>query len=138
MPTPTAPPKVAQLVADQLREHILTGRLVDGERLPNETELRRLYDVARPTVREALRLLESAELVTVKRGARGGAVVRRPSVRPLSRSLTDWATLAGGEDVLAAADRVCADETLAAAFGEAVAAALRSIAAQSLPITSAA
>ena len=44
-----------------------------------------LYDVSRPVVREALRILESETLISVKRGAGGGARVRRPDVGVAAR-----------------------------------------------------
>jgi DNA-binding FadR family transcriptional regulator len=44
-----------------------------------------LYEVSRPVVREALRILESESLIKVKRGAGGGARVRRPDVAVAAR-----------------------------------------------------
>jgi DNA-binding FadR family transcriptional regulator len=67
-------PKVAELIADDLRRKIIRGQLPVGDTLPNETTLLENYNVSRPTLREALRLLESEGLVSVKRGAQGGRV----------------------------------------------------------------
>jgi DNA-binding FadR family transcriptional regulator len=67
------------MVADQLRERILRGDLRDGDLLPKEEELREQYPVAKPSLREAMRILETEGLVTVRRGNVGGAVVHRPS-----------------------------------------------------------
>jgi DNA-binding FadR family transcriptional regulator len=74
-------PKAAELIADAIRAQIAAGALRPGEPLPNESELLRHFAVARPTVREALRILEAERLVEVVRGARGGARVRQPDVR---------------------------------------------------------
>ena len=67
-------PKVAELVANDLRRKIIRGQLPLGDTLPNEPALLDVYKVSRPTLREALRILESEGLVTIKRGAQGGQV----------------------------------------------------------------
>lgn len=75
-PLPDVPQrKMAQVIADGLRSEIASGRLSNGKRLPLEHELIAGYGVSRAVVREALRLLESAGLIVVKRGPKGGAVV---------------------------------------------------------------
>jgi DNA-binding FadR family transcriptional regulator len=75
---PVRIPKAATLVAASLRRRIVLGELNVGEGLPTETELMALYEVSRPTLREALRILEAESLIVVKRGAQGGARVSRP------------------------------------------------------------
>jgi GntR family transcriptional regulator, transcriptional repressor for pyruvate dehydrogenase complex len=52
-------PKTAELVAGTLRRMIVDGRLEDGDFLPHESELMAQFHVSRPTVREAVRVLES-------------------------------------------------------------------------------
>jgi DNA-binding FadR family transcriptional regulator len=71
-------PKAAVSVAADLRRRIVLGDLPEGAALPNETELMGQYEVSRPTLREALRILETESLISVKRGAGGGARVARP------------------------------------------------------------
>jgi GntR family transcriptional regulator, transcriptional repressor for pyruvate dehydrogenase complex len=51
-------------IAQQLREAILDGTLAPHEELPTEAEMTRTFGVSRPTVREALRVLQSQGLVT--------------------------------------------------------------------------
>lgn len=82
---PVQIPKAAALVAAHLRRRIVRGELAEGEALPNETELMGWFSVSRPTLREALRILESESLISVKRGARGGARVTRPDVGVTAR-----------------------------------------------------
>lgn len=72
-------PRAADMVAERIRELIVTGRLVDGERLPSLDGLLAEFGVSGPTMREALRVLESEGLITVQRGKVGGAIVHRPS-----------------------------------------------------------
>ncbi|HEX2085790.1 MAG TPA: GntR family transcriptional regulator [Solirubrobacteraceae bacterium] len=60
-----------EALAEALRARILDGELAGGERL-REQELSRAYDVARHTVRAALRALQAEGLVVIEpnRGAR--------------------------------------------------------------------
>jgi DNA-binding FadR family transcriptional regulator len=71
--------KTAELVADNIRGQIVRGELTEGDTLPAEAELTQQFGISRPTLREALRILESEALITVSRGARAGAEVHRPS-----------------------------------------------------------
>lgn len=71
-------PKMAELVAAQLRRKIVRGELAEGEALPAESALMAEFAVSRPTLREAFRVLESESLINVRRGARGGARVQVP------------------------------------------------------------
>lgn len=72
-------PKMAEVIVDRLRRQIVRGELAEGETLPSEHELQDRFGVSRPTLREAFRILESESLITVKRGAHGGALVRVPN-----------------------------------------------------------
>jgi DNA-binding FadR family transcriptional regulator len=76
--TPIRVPKAAELVAAQLRGQIVRGELREGDTLPPEAELVQRFGVSRPTLREALRVLEGESLITVHRGARGGARIQIP------------------------------------------------------------
>ena len=79
--------RLAETVADHMRAQILDGTLTDGSLLPKEDELRGLFPVSKPTFREAMRILESEGLVTVRRGNVGGAVVHRPTARHVAYTL---------------------------------------------------
>ncbi len=85
MSQPVRVPKAASLVAASLRRRIVLGDLAEGDALPNETELMAFYEVSRPTLREALRILETESLISVKRGARGGARVAVPDASVTAR-----------------------------------------------------
>lgn len=73
------PTRLADTIADQIRESILSGRLEDGGRLPPLDRMTTQFGVSTPTMREALRILETEGLISVKRGGVGGAVVHRPT-----------------------------------------------------------
>jgi DNA-binding FadR family transcriptional regulator len=72
-------PKTAELVASHLRGQIVRGELQEGDALPPESALMERFGVSRPTLREAFRVLESEALISVRRGARGGARVHTPN-----------------------------------------------------------
>jgi GntR family transcriptional repressor for pyruvate dehydrogenase complex len=71
-------PRVAEMVAAELRERIVSGALEDGAVLPKQEQLLEEYQVSPPSIREALGILETEGLITVMRGKVGGAVVHRP------------------------------------------------------------
>ena len=74
-------PKTAELVANGLRNKIIRNELPDGHLLPSENDLVLEYSISRPTLREAMRILESEGLVTVARGVHGGPRVHKPDPR---------------------------------------------------------
>lgn len=82
---PIRSPKTAELVAGTLRRMVVDGQLTDGDFLPNEAELMTHFGVSRPTLREAVRVLESERLVEVRRGSRTGARVRVPGPEIVAR-----------------------------------------------------
>jgi GntR family transcriptional regulator, transcriptional repressor for pyruvate dehydrogenase complex len=71
-------PRLADLIADDLRDRILTSEIADGGLLPKQDQLIADFGVSMPSIREALRILETEGLVTVLRGNVGGAEVRLP------------------------------------------------------------
>lgn len=68
--------RIAETVAAELRARILASP--DDFRLPAQDQLVTEFGVSYPSVREALRILETEGLVTVRRGNVGGAEVHRP------------------------------------------------------------
>src|SRR5690606_36687001 len=75
----------AELVADKMRRQIARGEQREGKDLPAKFALTERYGVARPTMREAFSVLEVERLITVRRGARGGAIVHEPSAAMVAR-----------------------------------------------------
>jgi GntR family transcriptional repressor for pyruvate dehydrogenase complex len=65
---------------------IVSGELRDGDSLGRESDLVDRFGVSRPSLREALRILEAEGLVSVVRGVRGGVVVRQPDERVTARN----------------------------------------------------
>jgi DNA-binding FadR family transcriptional regulator len=73
-----AQPRVAEMVADILRARIVDGDLADGDVLPKQDDLLAEFRVSRPSIREAMRILETEGLISVRRGNIGGAEVHAP------------------------------------------------------------
>jgi DNA-binding FadR family transcriptional regulator len=78
-------PKTAELIATLYRRQIVRGELRPGDTLPSEQQLMGQFGVSRPTLREAFRILEAEDLISVKRGSRGGARVTQPSLSVAAR-----------------------------------------------------
>jgi len=78
-------PKSAEIIAGALRRRIVRGELKEGENLPAESVLIEEFGVSRPTMREAFRILETEQLVSISRGLRGGAQVHLPQIEVVSR-----------------------------------------------------
>jgi DNA-binding FadR family transcriptional regulator len=79
--------RIPEQVAADVRRRILRGELAVGDSLPAEAELMSQYGISRPTLREALRIMESEQLVRIRRGGIGGAVVQRPDLDVAGRQL---------------------------------------------------
>lgn len=80
-------PKASDVLAERLREHILTGGYAQGTALPTERDLVAQSGLSRASVREALRVLEVEGLIETRPGRNGGSVVRRPGHESVSRSV---------------------------------------------------
>lgn len=79
--------RIFQDVVEQIQETILAGKLMPGEMLPSERELKAMLQVSRGTLREALRVLEQKGLIEIKLGVGGGAVVQDISYDRVNESL---------------------------------------------------
>jgi GntR family transcriptional regulator, transcriptional repressor for pyruvate dehydrogenase complex len=89
-----------QQVADQLRDRILDGSLTSGDRLPTEIELSEIFGVSRSTVREALRVLASKDLIRTTRGTTGGTFVARVQFNQVSDYLEmSLGLMSGAKDI---------------------------------------
>jgi GntR family transcriptional regulator, transcriptional repressor for pyruvate dehydrogenase complex len=80
-------PKAAELLAARIRGQIVRGELREGDALPAESELMETFGVSRPTLREAIRVLEMESLLRIRRGSRGGALVTAPDPTVAARAV---------------------------------------------------
>lgn len=86
---PVSVGRISSVIVDQIRDHIRSGRLVPGSRLPSEREMCTQFGVSRVTVREALRVLGASGLIETRVGARGGAFVKAPSSTQIGTGIAD-------------------------------------------------
>jgi GntR family transcriptional regulator, transcriptional repressor for pyruvate dehydrogenase complex len=78
-----------------LRSLIFTGRLAPGDPLPSERELASQLGIARITLRVALKALESAGLIRIKVGSKGGPYVNDQAA--ITRAWQEWMRAHGDE-----------------------------------------
>lgn len=87
-------------IASAIRDAIVSGKLIVGDRLPSEAELAEHFAVSRPTVREALKRLAAQSLIRTQRGAFGGAFVNRLSYGDAhAQQITTSTLLLGMNDI---------------------------------------
>jgi GntR family transcriptional repressor for pyruvate dehydrogenase complex len=60
--------RLSDTITDQIENLIASGKLKPGDRLPPERDLAQQLDVSRPSLREALLILESRGLLQARRG----------------------------------------------------------------------
>ena len=77
--------KLSDEVFERLKTMITSGELRPGDSMPAERDLRELFQVGRPAVREAMQALSNVGLLTITHGER--AKVRQPTARSLFQQL---------------------------------------------------
>ncbi|WP_238366867.1 FadR/GntR family transcriptional regulator [Mesobacterium pallidum] len=82
-----------ELVCERVREKLLQGELKPGDKLPPERDLATQLGVSRNVVREALRSLEIAGVVALKKGVKGGAFIQEGAASSISQAMSDLITL---------------------------------------------
>lgn len=86
---PARPRRAFDEIITQIRARVQQGQLPPGSRLPSERALAEQFEVSRNTVREAIRMLEITGLVTIKKGATGGAFISAVDSSTISKTLSD-------------------------------------------------
>lgn len=87
------PRRAVDAIMEQIRDRIQSNDLKPGQKLPSERDLAEQLGVSRNTVREAIRMLEVSGLVTLKKGATGGAFLATSNVSALSQNFIDGMSL---------------------------------------------
>ncbi len=78
--------RASEAIYEQVKDLIITGQLKTGDRLPSERKLMEAFQRSRPTIREAMRMLERSGFIRTSAGE-SGAVVLAPSTRNAEQSL---------------------------------------------------
>lgn len=85
---PVETKRASEAIFEQVKSLIMSGELKPGDRLPSERNMMELFHRSRPTVREALRMLERSGYIRTIPGS-NGAVVLKPNNKLLENSLKD-------------------------------------------------
>ena len=86
---PVSTRRTFEEAVEQIAEKIRSGDLHVGDRLPSERELAALMTISRPTLREAVKVLQEAGVLEVRRGQGGGIFVASELV-PRELLRTRW------------------------------------------------
>ena len=87
--TAARPGRAFEEVVGRVRDMLSGGELKPGERLPSEREFSRQLNISRSALREALRTLEIAGVVELRKGRSGGAFITRGNPNVVSDSMAD-------------------------------------------------
>jgi GntR family transcriptional repressor for pyruvate dehydrogenase complex len=87
--------KLSTRVAQTVLRDITRNGLTLGDHLPNESAMLDEYGVGRGTLREALRVLETLGLISLKPGPRGGPVVESVHPEDFGRVVSLFCQFAG-------------------------------------------
>jgi GntR family transcriptional repressor for pyruvate dehydrogenase complex len=82
---PIRPKKLSEEIVSQIKNLISNGELKPGERIPSERELASILGVSRPSVREAIMVLEALGFLESRQG--GGTFVRSLTERSMADPL---------------------------------------------------
>jgi GntR family transcriptional repressor for pyruvate dehydrogenase complex len=91
--TPVQKVSAYESIVQQVEGAIESGELKPGDRLPSERQLMTDFSVSRATVREALRVLQSNDLIESRPGDPRGPVVMPYSPRVLEKAMSRLAHL---------------------------------------------
>lgn len=87
------PVRLYQRIVEQIEGAIARGELRPGQRLPSERELVTQFGASRPTVREALRVLESSGVIRSRPGDPNGPEILPFSPTGLAKQITRLAQI---------------------------------------------
>jgi DNA-binding FadR family transcriptional regulator len=86
---PQPKPRAFEEICERIRRQLAAGKLKPGDKLPAERELAQQLAVSRAALREALRSLEIAGVITLRKGAKGGAFVQAGDPANMTRVIQD-------------------------------------------------
>ena len=90
---PIATTRLSSDIVQQVIQMIQDGDLKVADRLPSERELAERLNVSRLSVRDAFRTLEAKGILSIRRGARGGAVISQRLSEVVGEGLANVSSL---------------------------------------------
>lgn len=82
------PVKTSERIASALLDEVIRAGLKPGDRLPNEAAMVERFGVGRSSLREALRILETHGLISLKSGPGGGPILLAVDPRDVGRTFS--------------------------------------------------
>ena len=98
---PVQTKRASEEIYEQIRQLILDGEIQPGERLPSERSMMEMMHRSRPTIREAMRMLEREGYIQTVAGRgsfvgrRSAELVREENLRRIEQLLGEALQLAG-------------------------------------------
>jgi GntR family transcriptional regulator, transcriptional repressor for pyruvate dehydrogenase complex len=83
------PSRAFDTICQTIRDLLANGSLKPGDKLPAERQLAEQFGVGRSALREALRTLEATGVLTLKKGAHGGAFIREGDPSRVTQVIQD-------------------------------------------------
>src|ERR1700733_9537565 len=80
-------------ICERIREQLALGVLKPGDKLPPERDLARQLGVSRNVLREALRSLEMAGILRLRKGVKGGAFIQEGDTSRMNEVMRDMLSL---------------------------------------------
>ncbi|MGE4273661.1 MAG: FadR/GntR family transcriptional regulator [Desulfitobacterium sp.] len=87
---------IPEQIAEIIKDNIITGQLRLGDRLPGEIELAEQLGISRSTLREALDILESQQIIYRKQGKLGGSFITKRTTEDVVKYLLNYLALSVG------------------------------------------
>lgn len=87
---------LSEQIANHIKQKIIDGELKPGEKLPSEKELCEIFDVSRPTVRDALKSLSVINIIESRPGSNGGHFVSEISYDAIANQYGDFISFSLG------------------------------------------
>ncbi len=85
---PVETQRACEVIYEQIKEKILSGELKPGDKLPSERAMMEMLHRSRPSVREALRMLERGGFIRIVPGSRGAQILE-PTTNGVEQSLSN-------------------------------------------------
>ncbi len=85
---PVETQRACEVIYEQIKEKILNGELKPGDKLPSERAMMEMLHRSRPSVREALRMLERGGFIRIVPGSRGAQILE-PTTNGVEQSLSN-------------------------------------------------
>ncbi len=86
--SPAETRRACEVIYEQIKEKILNGELKPGDKLPSERAMMDMLGRSRPSVREALRMLERSGFIRIVPGSRG-AMILEPNTAGVEQSMSN-------------------------------------------------